>query len=303
MATSCKELTHWKRLWCWEGLGAGGEGDDRGWLAGWHHWLDGRESELTPGDGNGQGGLACYDSWGHKESDTIEWLNWTELEWESDSPCPSHTQTGTQIPLEGAVAGNSSLGVLEQSLGEGCCWLQRDRLRGYGEGDYGGECLWRKAGQPWKQGDTAESCIGGRVITIASLLPHAHIGSWNIERMAHQMPDTLKYSVGPYPGCFIKWLMHRTTEKYPRQGNTLKCLNGWSYRERLAKEAFWSPATRGSKKECDRDITPAAVHVPAHLTLPGSPQAKQPCHLHTQLSLGQSCHRQKCLGPMCTGLL
>ena len=31
MATSCEELTHWKRPWCWEGLGAGGEGDDRGW--------------------------------------------------------------------------------------------------------------------------------------------------------------------------------------------------------------------------------------------------------------------------------
>ena len=30
-STSCEELTHWKRLWCWEGLGAGGEGDDRGW--------------------------------------------------------------------------------------------------------------------------------------------------------------------------------------------------------------------------------------------------------------------------------
>ena len=30
------ELTHWKRLWCWEGLGVGGEGDDRGW-----EWLDG----------------------------------------------------------------------------------------------------------------------------------------------------------------------------------------------------------------------------------------------------------------------
>ena len=29
--TSCEELTHWKRPWCWEGLGAGGEGDDRGW--------------------------------------------------------------------------------------------------------------------------------------------------------------------------------------------------------------------------------------------------------------------------------
>ena len=31
LATSCEELTHWKRLWCWEGLGAGGEGDDPGW--------------------------------------------------------------------------------------------------------------------------------------------------------------------------------------------------------------------------------------------------------------------------------
>ena len=31
LATSSEELTHWKRLWCWEGLGAGGEGDDRGW--------------------------------------------------------------------------------------------------------------------------------------------------------------------------------------------------------------------------------------------------------------------------------
>ena len=31
LATSCEELTHWKRLWCWEGLGAGAEGDDRGW--------------------------------------------------------------------------------------------------------------------------------------------------------------------------------------------------------------------------------------------------------------------------------
>ena len=48
-------------------------------MAGWHHWLDGREFEWTPGVGGGQGGLACCDSWGHKESDTTEWLNWTEL--------------------------------------------------------------------------------------------------------------------------------------------------------------------------------------------------------------------------------
>ena len=47
-------------------------------MAWWHHWLDGREFEWTPGVGDGQGGLAC-DSWGRKESDTSEWLNWTEL--------------------------------------------------------------------------------------------------------------------------------------------------------------------------------------------------------------------------------
>ena len=40
-ATSCKELTHWKRFWCWEGLRAGGEGNDRGWdgwMASWTRW-------------------------------------------------------------------------------------------------------------------------------------------------------------------------------------------------------------------------------------------------------------------------
>ena len=48
-------------------------------MAGWHHRLNGRESEWTPEDDDGQGGLACCDSWGLKESDTTEWLNWTEL--------------------------------------------------------------------------------------------------------------------------------------------------------------------------------------------------------------------------------
>ena len=49
------------------------------------------------------------------------------------------------------------------------------------------------------------------------------------------------------------------------------------------------------KKDSCRAITPAmeAVCVPAHLALPGSPQAKQLCHLHSQPSLEQSCHRQK----------
>ena len=48
-------------------------------VAGWYHWPDGHESEWTPGVGDGQGGLVCCDSWGCKESDTTERLNWTDL--------------------------------------------------------------------------------------------------------------------------------------------------------------------------------------------------------------------------------
>ena len=47
-------------------------------MAGWHHRLNGHEFERTPGVGDGQGGLACCDSWGRKESDTTERLNCTE---------------------------------------------------------------------------------------------------------------------------------------------------------------------------------------------------------------------------------
>ena len=54
-------------------------------MAGWHHWLDGRESGWTSGVGDGQGGLACCDSWGRKELDTTEQLNCTELYWNLSS--------------------------------------------------------------------------------------------------------------------------------------------------------------------------------------------------------------------------
>ena len=47
-------------------------------MAGWHHRLDGHEFESTLGVGDGQGGLVCCNSWGRKESDTTERLNWTE---------------------------------------------------------------------------------------------------------------------------------------------------------------------------------------------------------------------------------
>ena len=48
-------------------------------MAGWHHWLDGHESEWTPGVGDGQGGLACCSPWCYKESDMTERLNWTHI--------------------------------------------------------------------------------------------------------------------------------------------------------------------------------------------------------------------------------
>ena len=48
-------------------------------MAGWHHWLNGHEFEWTPRVGVGQGGLACCDSWGRKESDMTERLNCIEL--------------------------------------------------------------------------------------------------------------------------------------------------------------------------------------------------------------------------------
>ena len=44
-------------------------------MVGWHHRLNGREFEQAPGDGEGQGSLACCSPWGHKESDTTERLN------------------------------------------------------------------------------------------------------------------------------------------------------------------------------------------------------------------------------------
>ena len=70
-------------------------------MAGWHHWLDGCESEWTPGVGDEQGGLACCDSWGHKESDTTERLNWTELNsWGKNiqSYCSLYQQVASSWP-------------------------------------------------------------------------------------------------------------------------------------------------------------------------------------------------------------
>ena len=75
LATWYKEPTHWKIPWYWERLKAGGEGDEVNEMVGQHHQLNGHEFEQTPGDGEGQRGLACCSPWGHKESDMTEQLN------------------------------------------------------------------------------------------------------------------------------------------------------------------------------------------------------------------------------------
>ena len=76
-----EELTHLKRPWCWERLKVGGKGmteDEIGWMASRTQWT---WVGWTLGGGDGQGGLVCCGSWSHKELNTTEWLNWTELNW------------------------------------------------------------------------------------------------------------------------------------------------------------------------------------------------------------------------------
>ena len=59
--------------WRWE------KGTTEDEMVGCHHRLDGREFGWTPGVDDGQGGLVCCSPWGHQESNTTEWLNWTEM--------------------------------------------------------------------------------------------------------------------------------------------------------------------------------------------------------------------------------
>ena len=73
------EKTKLRTSRCWEGLGQEEKGMTEDEMAGWHCRLDGHEFGWTLGVGDGQGGLACCDSWGCKELDMTEWLNW--LNW------------------------------------------------------------------------------------------------------------------------------------------------------------------------------------------------------------------------------
>ena len=89
-------------------------------------------------------------------------------------------------------------------------------------------------------------------------------------------------------------LMCQMMKKDPRQGSPLSTRIGRPMEKDWPKRPS-DHQLQEARRKTDRAITPVAeaVHVPAHLALPESLQAKQLCHLHAQLSLGQSCHRQK----------
>ena len=88
LATSCEDLTHWKRLWCWEGLGAGGEGDGR-W---WDVWMSSPTRCtwvcVNSGSGDGQGGLLCCNSWDRRA---------TQLNWEGGRDRDSYMMTDRNL--------------------------------------------------------------------------------------------------------------------------------------------------------------------------------------------------------------
>ena len=219
--------------------------------------------------------------------------------WESDSPCCSHTFPGQ----ERWSPGRCSSWELEfrdcgAIPGWGLLLTVERRMRGCEEGDRGGKCRWRKARQPQKQGNTAESPVGGGVITIAFLSPQASIGQLNSREAgpsnAWRANLQSRTPAGGGRGGASMWPTRQTTEKEPRQGSPLSAWMGG------ATEKDWPkrPSDRQlqeAQKKTDGAMTPAAeaVRVPAHLASPGSLKAQQLGHLHAQLSLGQSCHRQK----------
>ena len=80
-------------------------------MAGWHHRLNGRESEWTPGVGDGQGGLVCCDSWGHKSwTQLSDWTDWLML-CKSLQSCPTLCD-----PVDYSAPGSSVIRILQTRI-------------------------------------------------------------------------------------------------------------------------------------------------------------------------------------------
>ena len=235
-----------------------------------------------------------------------------------------HTPDTDAGPLEAAAAGSWSLGIVGQSQGNPMAAVDCGEMD---PGDVREETVVGNArgGKPgshearWYCGVTQRGWSPHHSLSLPTCqLPQLnkrqagpsnawcpYLQSRTPPRVPLQVPDTLSYRVGPQPGWPLYVLEHQTTEKDPRQESTLSAWTGRATEKDWPKRPSDHQLQEARKKDSDRAITPTAeaVHVPAHLVPPGSPQAKQLHHLHAQLSLGQICHRQKKFVSMCAGLL
>jgi len=224
------------------------------------------------------------------------------MEWESDSPCCSHTYPGqgrrspgrrSSLELEfrdcGAISKRGLLLTAERQIkgmwgrrlwcempveespaameARWYCWVVRRRWSHH-------HSLSLPTCQHWYLNNREAGPSNTWCTELQSRAPSSACGT------------ALIYRVWPQPGEPL-YVLDTWNKRGLQARDCSKCLNGRNYGERLAKEAFWSPATRCSKKASDRALTPAAeaVRVAAHLVPPGSLQVKQLCHLHAQLSL------------------
>ena len=150
------------------------------------------------------------------------------MEWESDSPCHSHTYPGQECWCPGrcsswelkfrdcgAIPGQALLLTVERGI----------------EGMWGRRFWWEM------QVEESQAAMEARRYCLVmhrgwshhhslSLPTHSSIHSWAVERLAHQMPDALNYRVGPHPGSSFKRLMSQTTEKDPKQRSPLNTWTG-----------------------------------------------------------------------------
>ena len=141
------------------------------------------------------------------------------MEWESDSPYLSHT-----YPEQGHRSPRRCRGweLERRDCGAILGWELLLTAERWTKGTWGRR-LWRawpveESQAAMEARDTAESCVRAGAITIASLSPHTSIGSWTIERLAHQAPDAPIYRVGPQPGDPSMFLMCGKQRRIPGKG-------------------------------------------------------------------------------------